>query len=291
MTQTTAVPPSEPLAITDLTRAVVYPESPRWHADRIWFSDVHDYTIKTIDLAGAIEVIAAVPGRPAGIGVLPDAGVLMATALDAKLNRVVAGSVIEVADLAPLVSGLLNDMIVDSRGRAYVGDTGFRPGIGEAEGAGRLVCWSEGGSARVVAEDLAFPNGLAITDDNTVLYVAETRGQRITRFAVTEDGSLEARTTVAELECRPDGICLDEAGALWVAATRAGKFLRLSPAGEILMEIPSPGATAVACVFVGAERDDLLLCSADTTPERLGRGISNGRMDLVHPGRKGAGRP
>jgi sugar lactone lactonase YvrE len=274
-----------------LTREVVYPESPRWRDGRIWFSDVHDYRLKTVDLGGHLEVVAYVPNRPAGLGFLPDGRLLVATALDLRLWTLEQGELREQADLSALATGLLNDMVVATDGAAYVGDTGFARHRGEPEQPGRIVLRDVRGRCRTVAEELAFPNGMAISLDRSTLWVAETSGQRVTRFTIQADGSLCDRHTTAELDFRPDGLCLDRDDNVWVAGTRARAFVQLASDGREIRRVPAPGATAVACVFAGPERERLALLSADTTPANLAQGISHGRIDLIDVQASGGGIP
>src|SRR4051794_886079 len=120
-----------------LTDAVRHAESPRWHEGRLWFSDVHDYKLNTIDLDGRLETVAEVPGRPSGLGLMPDGRWLLATSLDRKLNWVEDGGLREACDLSELTLGLPTDLVVDNLGRAYVSDTGFNHGAGEAHRPGR----------------------------------------------------------------------------------------------------------------------------------------------------------
>ncbi len=275
-----------------LTDRVVFAESPRWHQDRLWFSDVPDYALKTVDLAGNVRAVAAVPGRPAGLGVLPDGRMLMATALERILYSVSeAGDMVVVADMSSTARGLLNDMVVDATGRAYVGDLGFVPSQDESFRPGRIWLVVPGADPEVVAEDVHFPNGCAISDDGATFYVAETFANRISSFAVDSDGRLADRRVHIELPEAPDGLCLDAEGALWVGMIRAGEFLRISPEGEIVQRLSSPFALAVTCVLGGPDRRLLFLCSADTTLERLSKGDSRGRIDVVEVPVGGAGFP
>lgn len=269
----------------------MYPESPRWHEDRLWFSDVHDYGLKTVTLAGEITTVAEVPARPAGLGFLPDETLLVATALDRSLSVLLPGALVPVSDLSGVASGLLNDMVVAREGRAYVGDTGFAPVPGAKERPGRIITRGPDGDIAIAAEDLRFPNGIAITSDGGTLYVAETRGQRITAFRVAPNGELVERRTLVDLGFPPDGICLDARGHLWVAGTIAEKFVEVRPDGQRGEEIRSPGRTAIACVFGDADRSRLILCSADTTMDRLSKGISHGRIDSADVRISGGGLP
>jgi sugar lactone lactonase YvrE len=278
--------------LTLLTDDVVFAESPCWHRDRLWFSDVHDFKLKSLDLAGSLEVVAEVPGRPSGLGVMPDGQLLLATGLERTLNLVDdAGALTVVADLSGLARGLLNDMVVSDRGFAYVGDTGFRPADGEAYRPGGVLLVVPGEDPEVVAEDIEFPNGCAISPDGRTLYLAETFGKRISRFAIDDEGRLGRRTLHAELPESPDGLCLDTDGCMWVAMTHLKEFWRLAPDGTVNQRMASPYALAVTCVFGGADRKSLFLCSADTTIERLSRGDSHGRIDVVTLPTGGAGLP
>ena len=107
------------------------------HGGRLWFSDVHNYALKTVDLEGVVETVAAVSGRPAGMGFVRNGRLLLATALDRKLSWVGADGELELAcSLAGVAKGPLNDMVVDGNGHAYVGDIGFNFAAGETPGRG-----------------------------------------------------------------------------------------------------------------------------------------------------------
>jgi sugar lactone lactonase YvrE len=269
-----------------------FAEAPRWVADRLWFSDVHAYQLKTVSLDGTVEVIADVPGRPSGLGALTDDRMLMATALDRRLLAVgVDGSVAALTELGDVATGLLNDMVVDGRGRAYVGDTGFNMAAGEPPGPGRVILWQEGETPRTVAEDVVFPNGCVVTPDGSALIICETMAQRITRFRIGDDGSLSERAVFAELDTPPDGLCLDAEGAVWAGLPHASEFVRVSPAGQIVERIPSAFPFAVACALGGPDRKTLFLCSADTDLPRLAKGETTGRIDTVEVDVPGAGWP
>ncbi len=269
-----------------------FAEAPRWVADRLWFSDVHAYQLKTVTLDGTVEVIADVPGRPSGLGALPDGKMLLATALDHRLLTVSAHQTMAPAgDLRDIASGLLNDMVVDGRGRAYVGDTGFNMAAGEPPGPGRVILWQQGVPPRVAAEDVVFPNGCVVTPEVSELIICETLAHRISRFRISEDGALSDRSVFAELDTPPDGLCLDAEGAVWAGLPHVGAFVRISGEGRIVERIPSPFPFAVACALGGPARRTLFLCSADTDLPRLAKGDTTGRIDIVEVDVPGAGWP
>jgi sugar lactone lactonase YvrE len=277
---------------TLLAEGVVFPESPRWHRDRLWFSDVYDFALKTVDLSGSHRVVTAVPGRPAGLGVLPDGRMLLATAVERVVYAVSGDGAMEVvSDLSTRAGGLLNDMVVDAQGRGYVGDTGFNVAAGEAFVPGRTWLVAPGREPEVVAEDMHLPNGCAIAPDGRTLYVAETFAHRVTRFTIGAEGRLTDRQVHAALPSRPDGLCLDAEDHLWVAMVQDGEYVRIDPAGQVVDRVPSPESFALACVLGGPDRDQLFLCCADTSLERLRTGDSRGRIDHVPVPVPGAGRP
>lgn len=275
-----------------LTDRIVFAESPRWHRDRLWFSDVYDFALKTVDLDGNVQVVAPVPGRPAGLGVLPDGNMLLATAVEARIYSVSQTGVMStVADLSARVTGLLNDMVVDPDGRAYVGDTGFHTTRGDPFRPGCTFLVTPGQEPEVVAEDVHLPNGCAITADGRTLYLAETAANRISRFAIADDGRLSSRAIHVELPSAPDGLCLDAEGALWVALPHAGEFVRIDAGGAVVERLESAFPLALTCVLGGPDRRLLFLSSADTTLERVRYGDSRGRIDALAVPTPGAGLP
>jgi len=216
----------------------------------------------------------------------------MATALERKLYAVSpAGELEIVADLSSRAVGLLNDMVVDRQGRAYVGDTGFNPSSGEPFKPGCTWLVRPGREPEPAASDMHLPNGCAISGDGRTLYVAETFAERIARFSIGEDGALSDREVHAELPSRPDGLCLDREDHLWVAMVQDSEFVRIDPQGTIVQRLPSPESFALACVLGGPDRDLLFLCSADTSLERLRDGDSRGAIDHVRVPVRGSGLP
>ena len=91
------------------------------------------------------------------------------------------------------------------------------------------------GRARVAADNLSFPNELRITPDGGSLYVSETFGRRITKFAIGADGLLSNPNTFAEFGTGdfPDGIALDVEEHLWVTSIVSNRLYRVSPSGKV----------------------------------------------------------
>ena len=247
-----------------------YPESPRWRDGHLWISDVHNFRLKSFERHGQVAVDISVPGRPAGTGFLPDGVLLVATALNRKLSVVHHGALVEVADLSHLARGLLNDMVVDRTGRAYVGDTGYDLGSGEPARPGRLILVDLAGKAQILDDEVTFPNGLAITADGRTLLLAETFANRITAYDIGDDGMVSGRRVYAELPGPPDGICLDGEGGLWAALLTKQAFVRIDADGRETHRYDCAPHNAVACAIGGEDGQTLYLCHAQVLPERAG---------------------
>lgn len=284
-----------------------YLECPRWRHDRIWVADFYTHQVLSAAADGSdVRVEADVPGQPSGLGWLPDGRLLVVSMRDARLLRREAdGSLVTHADLSGHVGGLLNDMVVDAEGRAYVGNFGFDLMSGASIEPTVLLRVDPDGAVAVVAGDLWFPNGSVITDDG-VLLVDETFGNRVSAFDIAADGSLTNRRVWAqfgelptsrrvadalpELVVAPDGCGLDAEGALWIADGSHGRVLRVREGGEIAAEL-SPGRGGVfACILGGPDGRTLYVCAAPDFDEHARSSAREARLlattvDVPHAGR------
>jgi sugar lactone lactonase YvrE len=254
---------------------LTFPEGARWHDGALWLSDMHGHRVLRVGADGAQQVVAEVPECPSGLGFMPDGQLLIVSMHDRRLLRVGSdGVVVEHADLSGLAPWHLNDLAVDSTGRAYVGNFGDDSAPPDPPAPTVLIAVEPTGEARVVADDLHFPNGIALTPDGATLVVAETRAVpgRLTAFAVAPNGDLSGRRTLIEFGPGelPDGIALDRDGRIWVAMPFSGEVVRVTPDGNIdaRLQIDSPYAVAVG----GVEGDELFICTAPTwVPEEAAR--------------------
>lgn len=273
-----------------------YLECPRWHDGRLWVSDFYTEKVLAIDRRGGAEVVAEVPGQPSGLGFLPDGRLLVVSMRDHRLLvRDGSGRLEEYADLSGVVSGVLNDMVVDDRGRAWVGNFGFDLMGGAPLRYTTLTRVDTDGSVAVAAEDLGFPNGMVILPGN-VLVVAETFAGRLTAFDIGEDGELSGRRVWAQfgqtpqtddvgeaverLEVAPDGICADAEGAIWVADAVHNRVLRVQEGGGILDEIDA-GTGVFACMLGGDDGRTLFLCAAPSFAEHERRPVREAQLLAV----------
>jgi sugar lactone lactonase YvrE len=182
-------------------------------------------------------------------------------------------------------------MIVDGLGRAYVGDLGFDlPPPPDRGAVGRIILVMPDGATRIVADGLRFPNGIAVSADNSRLVVAEMDGECLAEYDIEAGGGLNFRRRLGRMKS-PDGICLDREGAVWVASFDEDAFIRVNRDGRELQRIEVPGRRAIACVLGGPERRTLFCLSAATSPEELRQRKSSARIDVVDVEIPGAGYP
>ena len=254
-----------------------FPESPRWHEGRLWFSEKRAGRVVRLDPEGPTPV-ADVPADPGGLGWSPSGELLVVSMGDRRLLRAGRGQLTEIADLAPLTRGKCNDMVVDRRGRAYVGDFGYDLARGEQPAGGHIVSVDASGAARVVADDLGFPNGSVVTADDRELIVAESSAGRLTAFTIGDDGSLHSRRVFADLgRGVADGICLDAQGAVWYADPLGCEVVRVADGGRVLDRISTGAEGAFACTLGGDGGRTLFVCtyseaaSADPAGPAVGR--------------------
>ena len=221
--------------MTVLMEGIAFGESPRWHDGRLWFSDWGAHQVIALDPGGGHEVVVSVPSFPMCIDFLPDGRLLVVdSARRQLLRREPDGSMVTHADLAPISDKPWNDIVVSADGNAYVNTIGFDfPGGEPAPGSIALA--APGGAVRLVAGDLAFPNGMAITADGATLVVAESYGNRLTAYDIGPDGDLGHRRVWADTgDDHPDGICVDAEGAIWYADVANRHCVRVREGGEVL---------------------------------------------------------
>ncbi len=246
-----------------LMTGIVFGESPRWHDDRLWFSDWGAQEVVAVDLEGKSEVIVRVPSFPFCIDWLPDGRLLIVSASARRLlRREPNGSLVTHADLRGLSDHPWNDIVVDGRGNAYIGNIGFDFPAGEFA-PGILAVVTPDGSARQVADGVAFPNGMVVTPDNSTLILAESYANRLTAFDIAADGSLSNRRVWADLDRGvPDGICIDAENAVWYGDVPNKRCVRVREGGEVLQTIELD-LGCFACVLGGAERRTLFLMARE----------------------------
>jgi sugar lactone lactonase YvrE len=249
-------------------------ESPRWHGDRLYFSDWSAGEVVALDPAGRSEVIARVASLPLCTAWLPDGRMVIVSSPDGQLLcQEPDGSLVTYADLG---RPGWNDIVIDGRGNTYVNRGDFNPMAGEAFKPGSVSLVTPDGSVRQVADDIAFPNGMAVTPDNSTLIVADSYRHSLVAFDIGADGGLSGRRVWADLgEGTPDGICLDAQNAVWYADVPGRCCVRVAEGGTVLDRVDLDRG-GFACVLGGPDGTTLFITAAGW------RGMT--ASELVTPG-------
>lgn len=244
---------------------MVWGEGPRWHDGALWLSDTQGGKLWT-NASGEWSA-TPVDSTSNGLWFLPDGRLVGAMMHERRLAVWRDGAWETYVDLAPLGVGPLGDMVGDEQGNLYVDDVGFNAPAGETPKPGRIVLVRPDGGATVAAEDVEFPNGLAIIEDGRTLVVAETFRQRLRAFDIGPDGRLERPRTFADVadllgpDARPDGIW-PAADGVWVATT-AGTCVALIAQDRLLATIDTSPGMPIACCL--RDDGDLIVTVADTS--------------------------
>ena len=279
---------SETMAdLTTFMAGIAMGESARWHDGRFWCSDWVAGEILAADLDGRRRVVARSTSFPFCFDWLPDGTMLVTsrTGLE-RLEPDPAGepgTLVPFVDMTGLIPGGWNEVIVDSRGNAYVNAAnfdmshGFDFEVGSRSGVIAVV--APDGDARLVADGVAFPNGMAVTPDGSTLIVAESFASRLAAWRIEPDGSLSNRRVWANLEDGVDGICIDAEGAVWCATQRG--CARVREGGEITRNIPFD-LFGFSCALGGPDGRTLFMVANQWNGyENIGKGPRTGHVYTV----------
>ena len=224
-------------------------ESPRWHDGRLWVCDWLSGEIVVFESDGRRDVVARVDGLPFSIDWLPGGDLLVTTS-----NGVMTGPGL---DPYAAAGEPFNEIVVDAAGRAWLDMPGAPPGQPPAPGV--IAVALPDGTSRRVADDVWFPNGMVVLDDDT-LVVAESHADRLTAWTITGDGQLSDRRVWADLGpgSAPDGICADVDGAIWYASVPGRRCVRVAPGGRVLDTVHADRG-CFACMLGGDAGTDLFI--------------------------------
>jgi sugar lactone lactonase YvrE len=274
-----------------LMTGLAFGESPRWHDDRLWFSNWCMQEIIAVDLQGKSEVTGRVPSFTFSIDWLRDGRLLVVSDRLLLRGEGEAGLATH-ADLSALSDRGWNEIVVDGRGNGYINGTGFDLLAGEQFNPGIVAMVDPDGSARQVAGDVAFPNGMVVTPDNSTLILAESYGRRLTAFDIATDGSLSNRRIWADLgDGVPDGICLDSESAIWYGDVPNRRCVRVREGGEVLQTV-NLDRGCFACMLGGADRKTLFILAAEWHgPAAMADGSRTGQVLTIDAPAPGAGWP
>ena len=265
--------------MTILLDNLYFAEGPRWRNGQLWFSDMHDQCVCTVTPQGEKTTLLKLPNdEPSGLGWLPNGDLLLVSMRKRQLLRFDGKALSVHADLSELVSHRCNDMVVDTLGRAYVGNFGFDLHAGEKPRLTVLVRVDPDGTAKIVDDEVFFPNGSVITEDRRTLIVGETFARALTAFDIDASGDLSNKRTWAKLPegAVPDGICLDAADGIWSASPTTNECIRQVQGGEVTHRIEVEGG-AYACMIGG---DHLYVLTASSSDPEACRANRDGRIEV-----------
>jgi sugar lactone lactonase YvrE len=277
-----------------LLNGLLFGEQPRWHNDRLWFSDWGAQEVIAVDLEGSAEVMLAGRSFPLCVDWLPDGRLLVVSAREGLLLRQEPdGSLVTHGNLGAVSSPPPgNELVVDGRGNAYINGGGFDLMAGQDFAPGIVALVAADGSAREVAGGLAFPNGMLITPDDRTLIVAESYARRLTAFDIEADGGLSNRRVWAELgDGVPDGICADAENAVWYADVPNKRCVRVREGGEVLQTVELDRG-CFACALGGSDGGTLFLVGQEWNgPANMFKEPRTGQVLTVAAPAPRAGRP
>jgi sugar lactone lactonase YvrE len=285
-----------------LAEGIYFGEGPRWRDGRLWFSDFYAHAVKSVSPTGDLRTEFEIDDQPSGLGWAPDGSMLIVSMTKRQvLRRTVDGLISIHADLGHIATFYCNDMVVDARGGAYVGNFGFNldaeiaargvPDVLANHPTAKLAYVAPDGQTRIAAEDMHFPNGPVITPDGKTLILGETLAACLTAFDVGANGDLSNRRVWAALGTRiPDGICLDAEGAVWVANPTAPECFRVADGGEVLEAIET-GAPCYACMLGGEDGRTLFMLTASSSDHEQAAASPSGRILIATVDIPRAGRP
>jgi sugar lactone lactonase YvrE len=251
-------------------------ESPRWHDGRFWVCDWLAGEVLSFSADGTRHVEARVDGLPFSIDWLPDGRMLTTTNAGVRVG----------ADLAPYgaTGQPFNEIVVDSSGRCWVDMPGSMPW--EERKPGIVAVVLPDGSSHLAADDVWFPNGMAVIGDDT-LVVAESHADRLTAWTITSSGTLEDRRVWAELgeNEAPDGICVDAGGAIWYASVPAQHCVRVAEGGDVLQTVEADRG-CFSCMLGGDDGQTLFIVANHYSEAGASDGVVlTTRVDVPHAGR------
>jgi sugar lactone lactonase YvrE len=249
-----------------LLGGLAMPESPRWHDGRLWFSDWGTGQIMAVDLDGNSHVVDHGPDGPGwAVNWLPNGRMLMTG--DELVRVEPDGSRVRHADLSHISPYGWSEITIDGRGNVYVNTINFdfadfNDVLASQKAPGKIALVTLDGEAREVASEIAFPNGMVVTPDNTTLIVAESFAARLTAFDIAEDGTLSNRRVWAD-GVGPDGICLDADGCIWASSgNMTNDCARIREGGEIVTRIELD-RSCFATILGGPDRQTLFMLTAE----------------------------
>ena len=260
----------------------------------VWASDKASAAARILP-DGTLVRIGAAGGEPNGLKIDPRDGSIVIANLELGILQRLSpetgaiSTILSSAGGAPIKTP--NYVIFDARGNLWCSVSTRRgrvPDWLDGTPDGFIFCLAPSGEARIVADGLKFPNGLALDRDERWLYCAQTAADNVLRFRISERSLSGGEVYGPErLGTRvfPDGIAFDSAGNLWVTLVLANRIVSIAPDGAVTPIAEDDGSGLIVkptnVAFGGADRRDVYIGSLAANYVLRGRSSIAGQP-LVH---------
>ena len=245
-------------------------EGPLWDTEtnRLTWVDILGGKVHTSDPSTGSTRTTSLP-HTVGAAVPKTSGGLVVAAGSGFIEIRDDGTWVERTSVLP-PGEVMNDAKPDAAGRLWVGSYGE----GFAAGRGKLHVLSGDWTCEEVLSGLTLPNGLDWSPDGRTFYLVDSVAEELYAFDFPPEGPVPATRRVlarfADGEGLADGMTVDAEGCLWVAMFGGGRLIRISPEGETLAEIATPGVQPASCTFGGPDLDILYVTTGRELDPTLG---------------------
>ncbi len=235
-------------------------------AGNLFVTDVEYGRIFRIDSQGRWELVVEYDGEPNGMKFLNPLELVVA---DYRNGLMVAdirrGSVRPFLDRrnTERFKGV-NDLVFDSRGNLYFTDQGQ---TGLHDPSGRVYRLGAGGRLDRLLDNVPSPNGVVLSPDEKVLYVAATRGNCVWRVPLMDDGGVAkvGQYFSANGPAGPDGLAMDVEGRLIIANPGIGLVWILDRFAQPVDVLRSAAGSMTTNIAFGGEERKTLYCTESET--------------------------
>ena len=276
---------------------VAFTEGPAWHPELgVLFSDIQNNRIMRATLEGDLEVFRSDSGKANGLLFDHQGRLVACEGGNRRITRTEKdGRIVILADgYQGKKFNSPNDITIDSQGNLFFTDPryGDRSGLEQFDGEGRAIegvyrISVDGSVSRVLGQEIARPNGIAVSPDDRFLFVAvntnddQGSDRALYRFDLNSEGNVvvESRKKLFDWgnDRGPDGMTVDQSGRLYVTAglnyaapphETAGKYQAgvyvIAPEGDLIEVIRVPMDMVTNCTFGGVERQTLYVTAGHT---------------------------
>lgn len=230
-------------------------------AGNLYVCDIPFGRIFRIDPAGNWTLVTQYDGEPNGMKFL-DARTLLVTDYKNGLLRID----VEAGAVTPHLERRnterfkgVNDLVLDAEGNVYFTDQGQ---TGLHDPTGRLYRLRPSGQLDLLLSNVPSPNGVALSPDGKLLYLAVTRGNCVWRVPLLRDGSVAkvSQFFTSYGPSGPDGLAVDAEGGVIVANPGLGYVWVLNARAQPVVVLRGPeGASITNIAFGGDDRKTLFV--------------------------------